>query len=97
MDNNTKVKAVANKRRRPRRHKVAFLIGMCLGMMGLLVVLGADLTAFGQGRGPTFPIAAHIGGMNYSEELGFLMIIGASVMFGIAWHLAGKQVGVDTV
>lgn len=80
MELNSEVKVVANKRRRPPRHKIAFWIGMCLGLMGLLTVMVDGLAAVGQ--------------MSHSQALGLTMIIGAFALFGIAWHLAGDHLGV---
>jgi len=96
MNDPIDVKPVAHERRRSHRHKYAFWSGTALGLLGLTMALGADLTTYGLSTEHMSPSAAGTWGMNHSEALGIAMVVAAFVMFGIAWHLAGERVGVDS-
>jgi hypothetical protein len=63
-------------------HKLAFWVGLGLGITGLLIVAGTHMS-----------IASVVEGTTLSQAFGLILLAAAFVMFGIAWHLAGKHLG----
>lgn len=74
-------------------HKLALWIGLCLSIAGLLFVFEAGLTVLGRTHTPVVAVATYAAGTTASQSLGLAIIAGALVMFGMAWHLAGRMNG----